>query len=107
MASETSTGAFGRLLQYCTSMGIPMPSLEYEGEELTMSDSLLAFCDREGISLDWLVRGAGQSEEERRFLEAMRALSSHEKMRLTNVMKAHVKGGLPLDQALGMFGFKL
>ena len=57
MASTTTERAFSRLLQYCTSHRIPMPPLEYEGDELLLTDELIRFCVDEDMSLDWLVRG--------------------------------------------------
>ena len=106
MASETTERTFSRLLQYCTSHGLPLPELEYEDGELTMSDGLLEFCASEGISLDWLVCGEVESPQAREFMDALKHFTPRELMRLKNAMRFHLNNDVPLNAALGMFGFK-
>jgi hypothetical protein len=110
MASETTTGAIGRLKEYCTSQGLPLPPLEFDQDEpgeLLMTGALLDFCRAEGISLNWLIAGHVQSAEERAFLKALAALSDHERLRLLGAVRAYAKGGMTMPAALETFGFKV
>ncbi len=51
--------AMQRLVTYAAMTGTAPPSIvtEGKGEDLTFSDELLAYCDRTGLSLDWLMHG--------------------------------------------------
>lgn len=51
--------AMQRLRSFAASTRTTPPSIitEGEGEELTFSDELLAYCGSTGLSLDWLMYG--------------------------------------------------
>lgn len=45
-----------RLDTYCAARNLTPPPVDFDGDGHE-NDALFALCDREGISLDWLLRG--------------------------------------------------
>lgn len=51
--------ALARLAQFATSAGTSLPEkiTEGAGEDLTFAPDFLSYCNRTGLSLDWLIYG--------------------------------------------------
>lgn len=101
--------AEARLREFCLWFDLEMPKLRKYRGRIQMTDELLKFADREGLSLDWFVCGdAGVMaaaarrvwQQEREFAGIVRQLDDREKEILKEAMLASLDQRMPMRDAL-------
>lgn len=98
-----------RLDWFCRRFDAEPPQLEYEDGDILLTDELIKFCGREGMSIDWFFLGdlnglvaatRARWQEQDRVKEMTRDLSKQEVDGLTLALEAVVHDGAPLDEAM-------
>ncbi|WP_436398605.1 hypothetical protein [Roseobacter sp. S98] len=105
----------GRLAWFCAHFELTPPPLSYDEDEpdsLLMTDELIEFCGREGLSLDWFTSGrvcgplAVYREKYRitpeveKWAELLGKFDDHEKTLLTAGLKLVTQTGADIDDVM-------
>lgn len=111
--SRDLTTAQSRMDWFAAHFEVKPAALELnEQGDVILTDELLEFCDREGVSLDWIILGdvAGlvaahreKYRQEREFVQLMKPLSDGEKNALTIVLKMTMEDGVDIKEALAVW----
>lgn len=105
----------GRLAWFCAYFELTPPPLAYDDDEpdaLLLTDDLIGFCGREGLSLDWFFSGhvggplAVYREKHRitpeveKWAELLGKFDKHEKTLLTAGLKLVTQTGADIDEVM-------
>lgn len=106
------TTAEGRIEWFCDHFECELPTLTYDEDEpdqIVLTDELMAWMAREGMSIDWMAGGRVASalgayrrnfRQEAEWKKAMAHLTDEEMRCFTAGLKAHTEAGVDFQQCL-------
>lgn len=112
----TPAAVKARIAAFCRMLDLEAPALKVHRGKVHMTDELLAWCDRAGASLDWILLGDARAlvacyREKHapslmgvtEFTALLSQLSRDDKLHLLDCMKAYRAGEVTQDEATARF----